>query len=152
MADKANARADLVQVKIGATDYFEAGVKLSLPGERIPIKPARFGEEVGGLQGARNIEIEVSLLEASPAVMRTLLGFDGAGVDDAPDVGSAKPTVRIEIKDPLDGADLGRLTFYTCELVDYSRDIDGDGLATPVLKYRALRGTDGKAWSVGAAA
>lgn len=152
MASTANVRADLLQVQIGALDLFEAQVTFNLVGERIPIKPARFGEEIGSLIGSRNVDITITPMEAAPAIQRTLTGFDGSGLDDAPAVGTLKPTVAIVIKDPTDGQDLGRLMFPACELIGYERDADGEGLALPKLVYRAMRDSNGKVYSVGPAA
>lgn len=156
MADAANARADLVNVKFGnpgsQTDYHELKAAFALGGESIPIFSARFGETVGALVGNRGVDLEIELNEGSPLVERALMGFDAAGVDQAPAVGTAKPLIRIEIADPIDTARLGALTFWACELVSVEHDHDGQGLRVIKLTYRAHRDGNGNVWSVGAAA
>lgn len=148
-ADQANVRADLVKVSIGGNDYLEARVGLELGGEKIDITPARFGEAVGHIQGKRNVDIEIDLLEASPAVRRAMQGFDNDGQDAAPAVGSGGTYVPIVVQDPADTAGLGKLTFLSCGLLKVKTEEDGEGLKIPKYTFRAYRDGNGDVWKIG---
>ncbi len=147
--DQANVRADLVQVKLGANEYLEAKVSSTFGGKKIPIAPARNGEEVGYIQGSRNEDITVEFIETSPAVMRAILGFDNAGQDSFPAVGSAGVYTTLEIKDPTDGAGLGKRLYTRVGLLSASMEEDGDGLKTIKCVYRAYCDGNGDVWKIG---
>lgn len=150
--DQANTRADLVSVSVASAEYHLAKVAMVIGGTKIPIRPANVGEVVGYIQGARNFEIEVDFIESAPAVIRTLMGFDGSGTDDAPAVGSACPQVEVRVWDPQDTNKLAQIIAYACTLTETNLGREGkeNEPAKVTCKFMACRHSSGKVWSIGA--
>lgn len=148
--DISNVRPDLVKVSLGGNEYLEAKAEVDIGGEKIGIFSARFGEEIGHIQGARNMDVVITYVEGSPSVVRALLGFDGSGEDTAAAVGAAPSYQVLVIQDPTDVAGLGKLTFHRVALVGAKFEHDGRGVREVVCTFRAyLDSAIGKVWSVG---
>jgi len=151
MSDSANIVANLVKVKIAGTTFHTQQVDVTLGGVNIDVFSAEAGQFVAGIQGGQNLDLKISVVEDTPAVMRALSGLGSSGVVTHPAPGTAGPYVEIQLVHPADVSEAGRVTFPKCRLVSQQRNQDGKAESKPVYTFRAYPDGSNRCWTVGVA-
>lgn len=154
MQTTANARADLVELFLGADrGPYEMGLDARVGYILHDYAPARVGEAIGRMIVGRLAEGEIIVGQATAAEIQKYLNTSTSAPKNNLAVGTFLPTVQMRIHDPVDGAsDANDLYIFATAFEFVGLNIDGEEEKQLRIPWKGLRDANGNVWRLGPAA